>query len=696
MNASPLIEIRDLRIRFHGDDGRITHAVDSVDLSVANGATLGLVGESGCGKSVTSLAIMGLLPKQSAEISGAIRFDGFDLLQAPDQILRDLRGNRLAMIFQEPMTSLNPSFTIGDQIIETILRHRGGSRRSARDRTIELLRRVHIPSPERRIDEYPHKLSGGMRQRVMIAMALACDPRLLIADEPTTALDVTLQAQILELMRELKAASGAAIILITHDLGRRRRSLRRSRRHVCRRDRRTRAGRRIVLGAAASLHRRPARLDPAAGPSRRTACHDRGHGPEHDAPPRGLSFRRALPFRAGRLHQGTAAARRSEPRPPLALYPRAARTPGVLMALLEVEGLVKHFVAERSLFGRALAHVKAVDGVSFSLEAGKTLALVGESGCGKSTVSRLVLRLIEPDAGTIRFEGRDLLSLDAGALRAFRREAQIIFQDPYASLNPRMTVGQILTEPLALHDLVPAAQRRERVEEILRLVGLEPRLARRYPHEFSGGQRQRIAIARALAVEPKLIICDEPVSALDVSIRSQILNLLRELQDRLGLAYIFVSHDLAVVKHIADHVAVMNLGQIVETAAADALFAAPRHPYSRALLSAIPVPKPRAKRSRIVLQGEIPSALNPPPGCRFHTRCPYVVERCRSEMPQLLPDGIGHATACHRTSELPSSEAIVPSNGGFSPVLEKLVAAFSGGPEAARAGGVSSLRTDPA
>jgi peptide/nickel transport system ATP-binding protein/oligopeptide transport system ATP-binding protein len=348
-----------------------------------------------------------------------------------------------------------------------------------------------------------------------------------------------------------------------------------------------------------------------------------------------------------------------------------------MMALLEVDGLVKHFVAERSLFGRPLAHVKAVDGVSFSLEAGKTLALVGESGCGKSTVSRLVLRLIEPDAGTVRFNGRDLLALDAGGLRKFRREAQIIFQDPYASLNPRMTVGQILTEPLALHDLVPPAQRRARVAEILRLVGLEPRLARRYPHEFSGGQRQRIAIARALAVEPKLIICDEPVSALDVSIRSQILNLLRELQDRLGLAYIFVSHDLAVVKHIADHVAVMNLGQIVETAEADALFASPRHPYSRALLSAIPLPQPKAKRTTVLLEGEIPSALNPPAGCRFHTRCPFVIERCRSEAPQLLADGTGHATACHRTAELPSADAILPAAGGFSPALAKLVAAFS-------------------
>jgi oligopeptide/dipeptide ABC transporter ATP-binding protein len=359
-----------------------------------------------------------------------------------------------------------------------------------------------------------------------------------------------------------------------------------------------------------------------------------------------------------------------------------------MTALLEVENLKKHFVADRSVFGRPTAFIKAVDGVSFRVEAGKTLALVGESGCGKSTVSRLVLRLIEPDAGGIRFEGRDLLALDANQLRAFRRDAQIIFQDPYASLNPRMTVSQILAEPLALHDLVPPPRRRERVEDLLRLVGLEPRFARRYPHEFSGGQRQRIAIARALAVEPKLIICDEPVSALDVSIRSQILNLLRDLQDRLGLAYIFVSHDLAVVKHIADRVAVMNLGVIVETADAQALFASPRHPYSRALLSAIPVPKPRAKRSRILLQGEMPSALNPPAGCRFHTRCPYVIERCRVEPPQLLSDASGHATACHRTAELPPADAIVPADGGFSPSLERLVAAFSGRAEIARSAGV--------
>ncbi len=366
-----------------------------------------------------------------------------------------------------------------------------------------------------------------------------------------------------------------------------------------------------------------------------------------------------------------------------------------MTALLEVEGLTKHFVAGRSLFGRPTAFVKAVDGVSFHVKPGETLALVGESGCGKSTVSRLVLRLIEPDAGSIRFEGRDLIALGTDELRAFRRSAQIIFQDPYASLNPRMTVGQILAEPLALHDLVPAPRRRERVEELLRLVGLDPRFARRYPHEFSGGQRQRLGIARALAAEPRVIVCDEPVSALDVSIRSQILNLLRDLQDRLRLAYIFVSHDLAVVKHIADRVAVMNLGTIVETADAEALFASPRHPYSRALLSAIPVPRPRAKRSRMVLQGELPSALNPPAGCRFHTRCPFAIDRCRAEVPQLVTDAAGHATACHRTAELPPPDAIGSGDGGFSPVLEKLVAAFSGPTEGPAASGVGMIDATP-
>ena len=344
--------------------------------------------------------------------------------------------------------------------------------------------------------------------------------------------------------------------------------------------------------------------------------------------------------------------------------------------LLEVDGLIKHFVARRSLFGAPVATVKAVDGVSFSLTAGETLALVGESGCGKSTVGRLVLRLIEPTAGAVRFEGRDILALPERGVRAFRRNAQLVFQDPYASLNPRMTVGDILAEPLKLHDVVPAARRRARVAELLRLVGLDPGHARRYPHEFSGGQRQRIAVARALAVEPKLIVCDEPVSALDVSIRSQVLNLLKDLQRRLGLTYIFISHDLAVVKHIADRVAVMYLGRIVESARADRLFAAPRHPYTRALLSAIPVPQPRRGRHRPILTGDVPSALAPPPGCHLHTRCPHVVDVCRTVRPELIADGAGHATACHRWTELPDEPGVMIHDAP-PPALERLIAAFA-------------------
>ncbi len=360
-----------------------------------------------------------------------------------------------------------------------------------------------------------------------------------------------------------------------------------------------------------------------------------------------------------------------------------------MTALVEAEGLVKHFVARRSALGRPTATVKAVDGVSFTVEAGKTLALVGESGSGKSTVGRLALRLTEPTAGSMRFAGRDVFAFNDTETRAFRRQAQLVFQDPYASLNPRMTVSDMLAEPIALHRIVPAAQRRERVAQVLEMVGLEPRFAPRYPHEFSGGQRQRIVIARALAVEPKLIVCDEPVSALDVSIRSQVLNLLRDLQQRLGLAYIFISHDLAVVKHIADRVAVMYLGRIVETAPTDELFANPRHPYTQALLSAIPIPRARARRDRTILPGDVPSPINPPPGCHLHLRCPHAIERCRVERPALIDAG-GHATACHRWQELPAAVAAVPV-AGHSAALERLIGAFARPTDVRAAAGVDTV-----
>src|SRR5436190_916049 len=561
--TEPLLRVRDLKTYFVTEQGSGTaRAVDGVSFEVQPGETLGIVGESGCGKTVTSLSILRLIPEPPGHIrpGSFIEFEGRNLLTLEPRDLRAIRGNQIAMIFQEPMTSLNPVFTVGDQIAEAAIVHQRLSRRAARTRAIEMLRLVGIPDPEERVDHYPHQMSGGMRQRVMIAMALVCHPKLLIADEPTTALDVTIQAQILELLDRLQAELGMAVMLITHDLG-------------------------VVAGSA--------------NPARRGW---RGR-PRH---PHGALL---APHR-----------------------PAASHSTLVTPPLVDVQGLVKHFPGERGLLGlgRPRAVVRAVDDVSFAIAPGQTLGLVGESGCGKSTVGRAILRLIEPDAGRVTIDGQDVVALGARPLRVLRRRMQIVFQDPYGSLNPRMTVHQMLAEPLAIHRIARGADAERRIGALLEEVGLDPSFARSYPHELSGGQRQRVGIARALSVEPHFLVLDEPVSALDVSVQAQVLNLLAELQQRRRLTYLFIAHDLAVVKHIADHVAVMYLGKIVERAPAPVLYAGPRHPYTTSLLSAVPVPDPKAQRQRIVLAGDVPSPAHPPPGCPFHPRCPHPRQDTRS------------------------------------------------------------------
>jgi peptide/nickel transport system ATP-binding protein len=541
-DATPLLDVKGLRTEFRSG-GSSFAAVDGISFSLAPGETLGIVGESGCGKSVTSLSIMRLVPNPPGRITaGEIRLEGRNLLDLPESDMRAVRGDDIAMIFQEPMTSLNPVQTVGEQIVEAVQLHRPLGAAEARARALEMLRLVKIPSPETRLDEYPHQLSGGMRQRVMIAMALACDPKLLIADEPTTALDVTIQAQILDLLRDLRERTGAAIMLITHDLGVVAELAHRVIVMYCRPHRRGSAGRPPVRRSAASLYARPPGLDPAAGQRwRRTPHRHRRRRAQSLRAAGRLPLQPALSARRREMPGRAADLARNRARPPRRLLEGTAR-PGsrrgrrmTTEPLLSVTGLAKHFPVKRGIvFQSAVGTVRAVDGLTFDVAPGETLALVGESGCGKSTTGRLILRLIEATEGTIRFAGRDVRGLSRGALRDLRRNMQIIFQDPYASLNPRLTVGETLAEPLRLHGLASGAALRKRIDELLGEVGLSAWHALRYPHEFSGGQRQRIGIARALGLKPKLIVCDEPVSALDVSVQAQVLNLLQELQQQAG------------------------------------------------------------------------------------------------------------------------------------------------------------------
>jgi peptide/nickel transport system ATP-binding protein len=599
---APILSIRDLSVFFRAD-GVWRPAVENLSFDVGPRETVALVGESGSGKSVTALAIMRLLPKANSKAEGAVLLDGRDVLKLPEQEMRSLRGATASMIFQEPMTSLNPVLTIGFQIVEALVFHGAIDRKSAEAEAVRILERVRVPAARQRLHEYPHRFSGGMRQRVMIAMALACRPKLLIADEPTTALDVTVQAQILELIKLLQEEENMSVVFITHDMG--------VVAEIADRVVVMLRGKKVEEGAAAKILTKPEHPYTQA----LLAAVPRLGSMKGEASPKPFAeaISEAAPIDAPKP---TAGAQRvdhiaaSDSRP-----------------LLEVTNLVTRFPLRSGVFGRVSARVHAVEDVSFSLCAGETLALVGESGCGKSTTGRSILRLVEPSAGAILFEGSDVRALDPAGLRKMRQNMQMIFQDPFASLDPRQSVGAAIAEPIVVHGLATRREARDRVADLLRKVGLTPDMATRLPHEFSGGQRQRIAIARALALSPKLIVADEAVSALDVSVKARVINLMMRLQAELRLAFLFISHDIAVVERVSHRIAVMYLGEIVEIGPRAAIIESPRHPYTRKLLAAAPAPDP-ARRSlrRGLPTEEPPSPMRPlayePPRRTYHEVTP--------------------------------------------------------------------------
>ena len=557
-NSGPILTVDDLSVAF-GRGSRRNQAVQGLSYTLEKGETLAIVGESGSGKSVSSLALLGLLPRRSARIeSGTAQYMGHDLLTLPEEQLRKLRGDRLTMIFQEPMTSLNPVLTIGRQLTEGLVEHRGMNQAAADARAMEMIELVGLGQARQRLKQYPHELSGGMRQRVMIAMAMATEPDILIADEPTTALDVTVQAQILDLMRDLKTEFGTSIILITHDMG----VVAEMADRVVVMNR----GREVEEGPVETVFARP-----------------------KDAYTQRLLA--AVPRLGG---YATTASPRTVVQEPVPVDRHTT--------VVDAQGMSKRFAGSSWLSAFGLSGesgVLAMDDVGFTLHAGETLAIVGESGSGKSTTGRAVLRLIDVDQGQINVDGIDVRGLGPAGLRRARRQMQMIFQDPYASLNPRISVGDIVAEPMVIHGIASGSELKDRIEALFLRVGLTSDQIRRYPHEFSGGQRQRVCIARALGVNPKLIVADEPTSALDVSVQAQVLELLLELQQSLGLAYLFISHDMAVVEEMAHRVAVMQRGRIVEMGPRQAVLNDPRHVYTQALLAAVPIPDPTRNRGAL-------------------------------------------------------------------------------------------------
>ncbi len=671
---APLLEINDLHTEIRLKQGTV-HAVDGVSLHVDAGETLGIVGESGCGKTMTALSIMNLLPNGGSIVGGSITLDGQQINGLADDDMRRIRGNDIGMIFQDPLTSLNPTMTVGKQIAEAVKLHRGASTEQAMDRAAEVLNLVGLPQARERISEYPHQFSGGMRQRVMIAMALACEPKLLIADEPTTALDVTIQKQILELIDDLRLRLGMSVILVTHDLG-----------VIAGRADRVAvmyAGKIAETTDTGTLFGNPRHpytealfqsLPDKAAETKERLYSIPGIPPDLMNPPKGCRF-------AARCRYVTDECREQEPplggevaghrfacfhpvgaaefsRTPKAVDHVGPRMPELVEAngaeapvLLDVEHLVKDFpVTKGAVMQRRVGFVSAVADVNFAIRSGQTLGLVGESGCGKTTIGRLVVGLEKPTGGSINFEGRDLARSSGREYRKERQNIQLMFQDAYASLDPRMRAGSVLEEPLVVQGIGSRSERAQKVAEMLDHVGLPRTATERYPHEFSGGQRQRLGFARALILSPKLIVADEPVSALDVSIQSQILNMMTDLQRELGLTYLFISHDLAVVRYVSSQIGVMYLGKLVEIGAADDVYLTPAHPYTKGLLDSAPVADPEAEHAKVKagITGELPSAIHPPTGCRFRTRCPLAEDICAEEEPPLRPfPGTGHLAACH-------------------------------------------------
>ncbi|RQG98977.1 ABC transporter ATP-binding protein [Natrarchaeobius oligotrophus] len=668
MSSEPLLRVRDLHTEFRTEDG-VVHAVDGVSYDVYPGEVFGVVGESGAGKSVTGLSILDLVQSPGRITDGEIYFDGRDMLSLSDDELRSVRGNDIAVIFQDALSALNPSFTVGTQIGDVIQNHTDATDEEALERTIDLLDRVGIPNAEERVHHFPHQLSGGMRQRVMIAMAISCEPDLIIADEPTTALDVTIQAEILSLLRELQRERDIAVQLITHNMG--------VVAQMCDRLGVMYAGKLVETGPVEDIFRNTnhpytkglLEAIPKIDDPRDRLPTIRGQMPDLIETPTGCSFHPRCPYDepqcrteepplggVGEEH-ATACIRADE----LELRPEFSETTESESAsvdrtgesadpLLEAEGVKKYFSTSSGwideLLGRG-EYIRAVDDVDLSIGRGETLGLVGESGCGKSTLGKTLAHLHEPDDGRILYAGNDLTEMNKRQLKTERSNIQVIFQDPFSSLNPRKTIEQIVGRPLEIHGLVDdEAEKKARVRELLDEVGLNESHLDRYPHEFSGGQKQRIGIARALAVEPDFIIADEPVSALDVSIQAKILNLLMDIQEEYDLSYLFIAHDLNVVQHISDRIAVMYLGEIVEIGTVDQLFNPPYHPYTEVLLSSIPRPVPGKESTRIEPEGDFPDPADPPSGCRFHSRCPHAMPECERTPPESKALDDGHLVSC--------------------------------------------------